>query len=353
MNQTPINVALCSFGMSGKLFHAPFIHVHPGFKLYACWERSKKLINEIYPDAISYDDYDVLLADPIVELVIVNTPNYTHFDFAKKALEAGKHVIVEKPFIVTVEEGEALIAIAEKSKKLLSVYHNRRNDSDFKTVKKILSENVLGRIVETEIHFDRYSIQLSPKKHKETDAPGTGVLFDLGSHLIDESLQMFGWPDAVFADIRTVRTISIIDDYFELLLYYPDKRVRLHSTVIAREASIGYVIHGELGSFIKPKTNGQEIALMKGILPQGDDWGMEDVADWGLLHTMRGDTVIKEKIPSERGNYMDYFEGMYHAIRNHQPVPVTAEAGLAVIRLIVAAFESSAKKKAIELPKVF
>jgi predicted dehydrogenase len=352
MNQAPINVALCSFGMSGKLFHAPFIHVNPGFNLYACWERSKKLINEIYPNVISFDDYDTMLADPLIELVIVNTPNYTHFEFAKKALEAGKHVIVEKPFVVTVEEGEALIAIAEKNRRLLSVYHNRRNDSDFKTVSKILSQNLLGRIVETEIHFDRYNIQLSAKKHKESDAPGTGVLFDLGSHLIDEALQLFGWPDAVFADIRTIRTVSIIDDYFELLLYYNDKRVRLHSTVIAREASIGYVLHGELGSFIKPKTNGQEIALMKGILPQGGDWGLEDENDWGLLHTEKDGEIIRKKIPSERGNYMDYFEGICNAIRNNKPVPVTAKDGLAVIKLIAAAFESSAQKKVIVLPQL-
>jgi predicted dehydrogenase len=169
MDQAPINVAICSFGMSGKLFHAPFIYVHPKFHLYACWERSKKLVNEIYPDVISFDSYDAMIADPQVELVIVNTPNYTHFEYTKKALESGKHVIVEKPFVVTVEEGEALIAIAEKNNRLLSVYQNRRNDSDFKTVKKILSQQLLGRIVEAEIHFDRYNINLSAKKHKETD----------------------------------------------------------------------------------------------------------------------------------------------------------------------------------------
>jgi len=349
MSETPVNVAICSFGMSGKLFHAPFIYVHPGFKFYACWERSKKLVNDIYPDVISFDDYDKMLADANIELVIVNTPNYTHFDFTKKALEAGKHVIVEKPFVVTVDEGQKLIEIAKQKQKLLSVYHNRRNDSDFKTVKKILSQELLGRIVEAEIHFDRYAIQLSAKKHKETDLPGTGVLFDLGSHLIDESLQLFGWPEAVFADIRTVRTVSIIDDYFELLLYYNDKRVRLHSTVIAREASIGYVIHGETGSFIKPKTNGQEIALLKGVMPKGDDWGVEETTEWGLLHTEKDGNIIRERIPSEKGNYMDYFEGIYQAIRNNKPLPVTAKDGLNVIKVIAAAFQSSAQKKVIEL----
>lgn len=349
MDQPLINVAICSFGMSGKLFHAPFIHVHPQFHLYACWERSKKLINEIYPGVISFDSYDDMLADPKVELVIVNTPNYTHFEYAKKALEAGKHVIVEKPFTVTVEEGEALIAVAEKNDRLLSVYQNRRNDSDFKTVKKVLSQQLLGRIVEAEIHFDRYNTGLSAKKHKETSLPGTGVLYDLGSHLIDETLQLFGWPDAVFADIRTIRTVSIIDDYFELLLYYNDKRVRLHSTVIAREPSIGYVLHGELGSFIKPKTNGQEIKLLKGVLPQGEDWGLEEETEWGLLHTEKDGVIIHEKIPSEKGNYMDYFEGLYQALRHNKPLPVPAKDGLAVIKIITAAFKSSNEKRVVDL----
>ena len=348
MNQAPINVGICSFGMSGKLFHAPFVHVHPGFNLYCCWERSKKLVNEIYPGVISYDTYDGLLADPNVELVIVNTPNATHFDYAKKALLAGKHVVVEKPFVINVKEGEELIALAAEKQRMLSVYHNRRNDSDFKTVKKVLDNNLLGDVVEAEIHFDRYSTELSPKKHKEVQGGGTGVLFDLGSHLIDEAVQLFGVPGSIFADIRTVRKVSVIDDYFELLFYYTDKRVRLHSTYIAREASTGYVIHGEMGSFIKPKTNGQEIALLKGVIPQGNEWGVEEPTEWGLLHTTKDGVVIREKVPSEKGNYMDYFGGIYQAIRNNAVAPVTATDGLLVIKIIEAAFKSSTEKKVIE-----
>ncbi|MES2648883.1 MAG: Gfo/Idh/MocA family oxidoreductase [Bacteroidota bacterium] len=349
MNQPSIAVAICSFGMSGKLFHAPFVQVHPGFQFYACWERSKKLVNELYPNVKSYDQYVDMLADPAVDLVIVNTPNATHYEYAKKALLAGKHVIVEKPFVIDVTEGEELIELAAEKQKVLSVYHNRRNDSDFKTVKKILLNKLLGDIVEAEIHFDRYSLDLSPKKHKELKEGGTGVLLDLGSHLIDEAIQLFGKPNAVFADIRTVRKVSVIDDYFELLLYYNDKRVRLHSTYIAREPSIGYVIHGEKGSFIKPKTNGQEIDLMKGMIPGQEKWGIEEEKDWGLLHTEIEGKIIKEKVPSEKGNYMDYFEGIYQAIVKKAEVPVTAADGLLVIKIIKAAFTSSAEKKLIEI----
>lgn len=182
---TPINTALCSFGMSGWVFHAPFINVSPHFNFYAVWERSKNKAVEKYPEVKTYRTLETLLADNLVELVIVNTPNYTHYGYAKKALEAGKHVIVEKPFTINIEEGKELIEIAKKHNKILSVYQNRRYDSDYKTIKKIVNENLLGKLVEVEMHFDRFKEELSPKLHKEIPGPGAGSLYDLGSHLID------------------------------------------------------------------------------------------------------------------------------------------------------------------------
>lgn len=344
-----VNVALCSFGMSGKLFHAPFIHVHPGFKLYACWERSKQLVAKTYPGVISYTSYDEIISDPQVDLVIVNTPNYTHFDLAKQALLAGKHVIVEKPFTITSIEGNELVALSRQTGKLLSVYHNRRYDSDYRTIRKVLAEGLLGNVAEAEFHFDRFVEALSPKVHKETPGPGTGSLYDLGSHLIDQALQMFGWPNAIFADVAIIRPISQVDDYFELLFYYDQMRVRIRSTYVAREPIPGYVIHGSKGSFIKPKTNVQEIALLAGILPQGDDWGREEENERGLLHTERNGEVVREYIPSLPGRYMDYFEAMYEAIVNGQPVPVAPEDAVKVIKIIEAAYKSSQEKRVVDL----
>ncbi len=349
MNTSPIKTALCSFGMSGKLFHAPFLHVHPGFTLYACWERSNQVIGEFYDDVRSYTSYEELLADPEVELVIVNTPNYTHYEFAKKALLAGKHIVVEKPFSVTVAQGEELISIAKEKGLLISAYQNRRYDSDYRTIKKILEEGLLGDIVEAEFHFDRYVEELSYKKHKETPGPGTGSVYDLGSHIIDQALQLFGWPKAIMGDITVMRPISQVDDFFELILYYDTKRVRLRSTYVARQPIPGYVIHGMKGSFIKDKTNVQEDALNKGMLPVGEDWGKEDESEWGLLHTERDGKIIKERVPSLQGQYLDYYEGIYQAIRNNAPVPVNAEDGLKVIRIIEAGYESSRSKKIVDL----
>ena len=344
---TVINTALCSFGMSGRVFHAPFIKADHHFCLYGAWERSKKLISKTYVGVKSFDTYEALLADTSIDLVVVNTPNYTHFDFAKKALLAGKHVIVEKPFTTTVKEGEELIALAKKQKKKISVYQNRRYDSDYKTVKKIIEEGWLGKVVEAEIHYDRFKEQLSPKIHKETPGPGTGALYDLGSHLIDQALQLFGKPEAIFADITNIRPYSLVDDYFELLLYYSDKRVRLKCSYVVRESVPGYVIHGTKGSFLKPKTDVQEIALHMGETPGGKGWGKESLAERGYVHTEKNGEIIKKKINSLRGNYGDYYSGVYNAITQNLEMPVTAEDALEVIRIIEKAKESSAEKKVV------
>jgi len=348
---TPINTALCSFGMSGLVFHSPFLSINPHFNFYAVWERTKNLAQEKFPQIKTYRTLEAMLADDLVELVIVNTPNYTHYEYAKKSLEAGKHVIVEKPFTIDVTQANDLIELAKKQNRVLSVYQNRRYDSDYKTIKKVVSENLLGELVEVEMHFDRFQEELSPKVHKETPGPGAGVLYDLGSHLIDQALQLFGKPEKIFADIRIVRPNSKVDDYFELLLYYPKLRVRLKASYIVREALPGYILHGLKGSFIKPKTDIQETLLKEGVIPGKKDWGTEPETEKGLLHTeIKGKEVI-EFITSEQGNYNDYYNAIFEAIRNNQPLPVTAEEGAEVIKIILAAFKSSESERVIELYK--
>jgi scyllo-inositol 2-dehydrogenase (NADP+) len=343
----PINAALCSFGMSGWVFHAPFLKVNPGFNLYAVWERSKNLAEEKYPGIKTFRSLEAMLADDAVELVVVNTPNYTHFGYTKKALEAGKHVIVEKPFTITVEEGSELIALAKKQNKKLSVYQNRRYDSDYKTIRKVLSQNLLGDLIEVEMHFDRFKEELSPKLHKETPGAGSGSLYDLGSHLIDQALQLFGMPQMIFADIKAMRPISKVDDYFEILFYYDTMRVRVKSSYVVREALPGYVFHGLKGSFIKPKTDVQEDMLQAGHTPGGAGWGTEPESQKGLLHTEKDGKIIKEYINSEQGNYNEYYDGIYGAIRENKPLPVTPEEALNVIKIIEAAYKSNEIRKAV------
>jgi scyllo-inositol 2-dehydrogenase (NADP+) len=342
------NTALCSFGMSGWVFHAPFLSLHPGFRFYAVWERSKDLAKEKYPDVKVFRTYEEMLADKAVDLVIVNTPSYTHYEYAKQALQAGKNVIVEKPFTATAAQAEELKALAQKQNKLLSVFQNRRHDSDFKTVKKVISDQLLGEITEAEIHYDRYNPILSPKAHKETPGPAVGVVYDLGSHLIDQALHLFGMPSAVWGDIFSMRPGSKVDDYLEIVLFYPEKRVRLKSTYYAREP-LGYIVHGKKGSFFKSRSDVQEPALQVSKKPGGSDWGIEPETDRGLLHTEKDGVVIRENIPTLQGNYGEYYDGIYQALDTHSMPPVSAQDGVNTIRVIEAAYESNSKKKVIEL----
>jgi scyllo-inositol 2-dehydrogenase (NADP+) len=343
----PIRTALCSFGMSGWVFHAPFIAVNPGFELYAVWERTKNLAVAAYPNVKTVRSLEEILEDDTVELVVINTPNITHYEYTKKALLAGKHVIVEKPFTVTIAEGEELIALAKQCNKIITVYQNRRFDSDYSTVKKVVDEKLLGEIVEAEIHYDRYKEEIGPKLHKETPGPGTGLLYDLGSHLIDQALQFFGMPDSIFADITIMRKVSKVDDYMELLLYYPGMRARIKSSYIVREALPSYVFHGLKGSFIKARTDVQEVMLQAHKVPGGAEWGVEPESEKGLLHTEKEGKIIREYVPSVKGNYGDFYDGLYKAIREGAPVPVTAEQGLNIIRVIEAAYESNREKKIV------
>jgi predicted dehydrogenase len=343
-----IKTALLSYGMSGKVFHAPFLDFHPGFELLGSWERSKKLIHQDYPSVKSYTTIEELLEDD-VDLVVVNTPVDTHYEYARKVLLAGKHAIVEKAFTTTVAQAQELAAIAKEKGLKLAVFQNRRWDSDFKTVHKIISDKVLGDIVETEFHFDRYNPLLSPKQHKETVNSGAGILKDLGPHLIDQALCLFGLPQSVFADIRITREHSLVDDYIDILLYYSNFRVRLKAGFFVREAIPAYVVHGKKGSFLKPRGDVQEDELKLGIKPNLETWGTESIEKRGLLHTEINGKIVQEIIPTHQGNYYDFFDGVYNSITEDSIEPVTAQDGVHVMQIIEAAVQSSAQRRAIDL----
>ncbi|GEP50190.1 oxidoreductase [Flavobacterium noncentrifugens] len=341
-----IKTALLAYGMSGKVFHAPFLELHPGFELTGAWERSKKLIQEDFPLVKSYASIEELLKDE-VDLVIVNTPVGTHFEYAKQVLLAGKHALVEKAFTTTVEEAEELKEIADEKGLKLTVFQNRRWDSDFKTVAAIFDKDILGEIVEAEIHFDRYNPNLSPKPHKETANDGAGVLKDLGPHIIDQALVLFGFPDALFADVRKTRENSVVDDWFDILLYYPNTRVRLKAGFFVREPLPSYILHGKKGSFLKSRGDIQEDELKLGKKPMVTDWGKEPEYKSGVLHTDIEGSEVRENIPTIPGNYYGFFDALYHSIRKNQPEPVTSQDGINVMKIIEAAIQSHSQQKII------
>ncbi|MBL0883291.1 MAG: Gfo/Idh/MocA family oxidoreductase [Chitinophagaceae bacterium] len=344
-----IRVALLSFGMSGKVFHAPFLQQHPGFELYAVWERTKSESIEVYPDITIIRSLDAILEDSSIDLVVVNTPTNTHYDYAKKVLEAGKAVIVEKAFTTTVSEANTLALLAKKKKLCLSVYQNRRWDSDFQTVQKIVQDGVLGELKEVSIRFDRFKNTVGNKLHKEQPGPGAGLLNDLGPHLIDQALVLFGMPEKVFADIRILRPDSLVDDYFDLLLYYPSVRVRLTSSLLVKEPLPAFVLHGNNGSFLKTRGDIQEAELIAGRQPVGANWGIEPESNDGLLHTFMNGKEIKQTVRTLPGNYGLYYEKVYQSIIHATVPPVTAEEGIRVMQILEAAVKSHETKALVTL----
>jgi predicted dehydrogenase len=343
-----IRTALLSYGMSGKVFHAPFISIHPGFELKGSWERSKKQIATDYPGTKSYASLENVLNDNEVDLVVVNTPTYTHYDYAKEVIGAGKHLIVEKAFTATAAEAEELKSLALMKGVKLSVFQNRRWDSDFKTVKSVVDEGVLGEIVEATFAFDRYNSALSYKAHKETPSGGAGVVKDLAPHLIDQALYLFGMPEKLFADLMITRPTSQVDDYFEILLYYKNMRVRLHSGYFVREPIPSYVIYGKLGTLLKTRGDVQEMKLQEGEKPTKAGW-KEPGTENALLHTEKEGTVVRQRLDTLPGNYYGYYDGVYEAIENNKEMPVTADDGIRVMKIIDAVYVSAKEGRVVAL----
>ncbi|WP_048747578.1 Gfo/Idh/MocA family protein [Capnocytophaga ochracea] len=326
-----INVALASFGMSGRVFHAPFIAQHPQYHLYAIVERHRSDSHALYPDAKLYRSVNEMLQDPAVDLVVVNTPVQTHYEYAKESLLANKNVLVEKPFTVTVEQAEELNTLATKQGKLLSVYQNRRYDGDYLKVREIVNSGVLGELKEVEMRFDRFRSEISAKAHKETPERGGGALYDLGAHLIDQALQLFGTPKNVYADLGYLRKGTQTDDYFELILFYENElRVRLKSTTYALERQWEYTLHGTKGSFLQQRFDGQEKALVAGTIPSASQWLPFVAEPNGILHTLEKRLFTT----AQHGNYWFFYNDLYQALTGKGTNPVPATQVVEIIKII-------------------
>ena len=344
----PIVTALCSFGMSGQVFHGPSLKVLPQYKIHKILERHKRISETHYPHAIIVTEFEKIIHDPEIELVIVNTPDYLHFDMAKQALEAGKHVVVEKPFVKKSEDAVELIEIARKKKVLLTVYQNRRLDGGFLTLQKILENNLLGRIVEYESHYDRYRNFIQEGSWKEDGDERTGVLFNLGSHIVDQALVLFGKPRAVSADLSVLRTGGRTTDQFNIRLHFDRFVAILRCSYLVREMGPQYIIHGTEGSFVKMGTDPQEEMLKVNRLPDEPGWGKEPPSDWGKLNTSINGIHFEGKIETIPGNYALFYTNLYHAIRAGEPLMVQPEEALMTIRVLEACLESNRLGKTVD-----
>lgn len=327
----PIVTALTSFGMSGEVFQAPVISSHAGFNLKYILERSKDKSKERYPNASIVRTFDEILSNPEIELVIVNTPNTLHFPMAKAALLAGKNVVVEKPFTITVTEGEELIQLAKDTGKVLAVFHNKRLEGEFKTVQKLIKDNLLGKLELFETHFDRYRPEIGPKKWKEENIPGAGLLYDLGPHMIDQVLVLFGMPLSVEADLQIQRTGGKVVDYFNITLSYDSFNAIVSAGMFAKEPVLKYLIKGEKGIFKKFGNDPQEALLKAGHSPLEKDWGKEPKEQWGTIEMKNGKVDSVETLV---GSYVDFYNNIYDTIRNSKPLMITPEEALNTIKII-------------------
>ncbi|SIQ63360.1 Predicted dehydrogenase [Chryseobacterium sp. RU33C] len=352
-NMQLVKAGLCAFGMSGKVFHAPFLKEHPGFFMSAVVERSKEESKGKYPEATIYRSVEEMLQHADVELVIINTPVQTHYEYAKKALEAGKNIIVEKPFTVNVSEAEELVQLAEEKGLFLSVYQNRRFDRDLLQVQKILNDKKLGNIKEVEIRFDRFRTTASGKKHKESpDQAGSGSLHDLGAHLVDQAVQFFGYPEKLFADVFSMKGTDFANDYFEILLFYKNNlRVRLKSSVFSKEGHYAYAIHGDRGTFLQERTDNQENELVAGAVPEyGKEWTQPLKEPDGILNFLNDDSETERILTSsEPGNYMDYYQQIYEHIVFGYALPSPGKEVIQNMKIIDASLESAKEGRIIQL----
>jgi predicted dehydrogenase len=340
----PIKVGLVGFGISAKVFHAPFITTNNNYELVSVVERHKQASKELYPFVQVVSTLEEVLQNEAIDLVVITTPNETHFPYAKAALEAGKHVVLEKPVTNTSKEALELSEIANSNSKVLSVYQNRRYVSDFLTIKEILDKQLLGEVHTFEGHYDRYRAGARPQAWREHALPGSGILFDLGPHLLDQVLYLFGMPNTIAADIRLQRPHAKVDDYFDLRLDYGFLKVILQAGMLVREPGPRYLIHGTRGSFVKSGEDPQEALLRAGRLPTGDDWGKESEDIYGILHTELNGQLIRKRYPSHKGDYAAYYKNLYDTIANDKPVREKIAHGYNTIRMIELAIESHQKQ---------
>jgi predicted dehydrogenase len=345
----PINVGLVGFGMAGQVFHAPLIHANSNLRLTHIVQRRGNLSSTNYPEARQVRDVDEVLAADSVELVVVATPNTSHYDIARRALEAGKHVVVDKPFTITSSDADRLIELSRKVNRMLSVFQNRRWDGDFLTVQQILDQKLLGRVVEYESRFDRFRPAVKSGAWREQALPGSGLLFDLGSHLIDQAVLLFGRPMGIYARVLQQREGAVAPDNFEVHLDYKEVKVTVKSGALVCEPSPRFVLYGTEGSYVKYGLDPQEEALKQGGLPALPNWGAESEQFWGM-HTRCDGSVTRKKYPTLAGRYPEYYKNVYRAITGQEELAVKPEQARGVIRLIELAEQSNAEKRMLPVP---
>jgi len=338
----PLNVALVGYGYVGKTFHAPLIAATPGLVLSMVVSSDPGKVIADLPDARVVAELDSALADPAIDLVVIATPNALHAPQALAALAAGKAVVVDKPFALTAAEARTMADAAARTGKLLTVFHNRRWDSDFLTLRRLIAEGTLGEIVQYESHFDRFR-PVVRDRWRERAGPGAGAWMDLGPHLLDQALVLFGQPLAVSADIAVQRQGAGADDYFHVTLRYPTLRVILHGSLLTAASDLRLAVHGTAGSFVKHGLDPQEAQLKAGMVPGAPGYGRDDRP--GVLTTVENDVQVRADVAPEPADYRAFYAGVREAILAGAPSPVPIDQALRVMALLALAQEASHQRR--------
>jgi len=344
---TPIKTAITSFGMSGQVFHGPLLKVNPDFEVVCIWERSKNISEKLFPDASIVRRYEEILSNPEIELVVVNTPDVFHFEMAKQAILHGKHVVVEKPLAQKSDEGVELVHLANEKGVVFTVFQNRRWDNDFRTVQKVMEEAKFGRLIEFESHFDRYRTYIAPNTWKEEGDEYTGVLYNLGSHMIDQVYVLFGMPKAVTAHLRIVRKAGEVTDYYDIRLEYEGFAALLKCSYLVKDPGPRYTIHGEYGTFYKWGIDPQEEMLKAGHLPNEEDWGTEPPEEWGTLLYEKEGEEVEELVQTLPGDYSIFYNNVASCIRNGAELLVKPEEAVDVLKILEACLQSDKEKRTV------
>ena len=366
MSDTTIRVAVLGYGLAGRVFHCPFISAVPGLELAAIAfrsadsaERNGPQAAQDYPTARILSSLEAAFDDSTIDVIVVATPNESHFDLAAQALRSGKHVVVDKPITGTSAEARQLISLATQQGKLLCPFHNRRFDGDFQTLRQLITSNTLGRIVSISSHFDRFRPVQRLGSWKEAAGQSNGLLFDLGPHLIDQALALYGPPKAITASVRHDRNVTAIDDAFDVLLDYDlnghTLRYSCHATMIAAANAPRFHANGTHGSFVKSGLDPQEQALKDGSVPPHlgtpTDWLAEPKSVWGTLTVAPDPSEPTElevtKLPTQPGDYRLFYANVRDAILGTAPLAVTAEDGFRTIKLLELALQSSHEQRTL------
>ena len=343
-----IDVGLIGFGLAGRAFHAQVIRAVPGLRLAAILQRSGNEAAELYPDVRIVRSLEELLSISEIRLVVIATPNESHFRLAQQCLAAGRDVLVDKPFTTTLREAVELVEFAKQKGRLLTVYQNRRYDGDFQAIRQLVASGVLGRIVRFETNYDRFRPQLKPGAWRERSGPGNGIFFDIGPHLIDHALLLFGLPEAITADIRIERDGAVADDAFDVAFHYSHgPRADLRSSILAVAPRPRFALHGTQGAYVKLTVDPQESNLRRGYIPTDAAWGVEPEENWGLLTLPENDAFTQRRVPSATCDYRAFYANLRDAILGKAELAVTPEWALDVMRLLELARQSSNERRTV------